>query len=506
MNGFLVLLVKLVLSAVFAVAGATKLADRRSAQQSFEGFGLPSQVIPILAWLLPVTEILIAVALWPTTSAAHGAIAALLLLLLFTGAIAWNLFKGRKPDCRCFGQLSATPIGKSTLIRNVVLAGLAAFLVFAAQPTPSVAEAFSNVSFLQTAVTALALLTVAGFAIGGWLILNILQQQGRLMLRIEAFEKGLGAPGLANREALAMAPTSESGLFVGTPAPAFKLPNVVDDTLVELTHLLARNKPVVLLFSDPGCGPCNQLMPQVATWQKDLTEHFTLAIISRGDKSANQDKASKDGLRDVLLQKDYEIADSFKLYGTPGAVLIGADGKIMAPAVSGADAIERLVRQASGQEALMPLPTPIPLALDSSGIPAVRIGDQAPEFNLQNLTGQMVKFGSQAKKKTVLLFWNPGCGFCSQMLDRLKQWEKNRSGDAPELIVISSGAVQTNRAMGLASEVVLDQSFNAGALYGASGTPSAVLVDEQGRIASEVTVGANAVMELAGEQRQFAAA
>jgi hypothetical protein len=55
--------------------------------------------------------------------------------------------------------------------------------------------------------------------------------------------------------------------------------------------------------------------------------------------------------------------------------------------------------------------------------------------------------------------------------------------------------------MGQISTVVLDQQFAAGRAFGASGTPSAVLVDAEGKIASEVAVGAPAVLELAGGSR-----
>jgi hypothetical protein len=52
--------------------------------------------------------------------------------------------------------------------------------------------------------------------------------------------------------------------------------------------------------------------------------------------------------------------------------------------------------------------------------------------------------------------------------------------------------------MKLSSPVLLDQNFATGRAFGASGTPSAVLVDAEGRIASEVAVGAPAVLGLAG--------
>ncbi len=40
-----------------------------------------------------------------------------------------------------------------------------------------------------------------------------------------------------------------------------------------------------------------------------------------------------------------------------------------------------------------------------------------------------------------------------------------------------------------------------GRSFGAAGTPSAVLVDEEGNVASEVAVGAPAVLELAKAER-----
>ena len=58
-----------------------------------------------------------------------------------------------------------------------------------------------------------------------------------------------------------------------------------------------------------------------------------------------------------------------------------------------------------------------------------------------------------------------------------------------------------NRKMGLHSPVVLDQSFSAGSAFGASGTPSAILVDEEGKVASELRVGAPGVFALAGARQ-----
>jgi len=106
-----------------------------------------------------------------------------------------------------------------------------------------------------------------------------------------------------------------------------------------------------------------------------------------------------------------------------------------------------------------------------------------------------------------VLFWNPGCGFCRQMLDDLKAWEANPPAGAPKLLVVSTGTVDENRALGLRAPMVLDQSATIMSAFGATGTPMAVLVDAQGRIASEVAAGAQAVLALArGEHDMVKAA
>jgi predicted transcriptional regulator len=87
------------------------------------------------------------------------------------------------------------------------------------------------------------------------------------------------------------------------------------------------------------------------------------------------------------------------------------------------------------------------------------------------------------------------------MLPEIKQWEENRPEGAPKLLFVSAGTEEANREMRLTSSVILDQQFAVGRAFGASGTPSAVLVDAEGKIASQVAVGAPAVMELASADK-----
>ncbi len=92
----------------------------------------------------------------------------------------------------------------------------------------------------------------------------------------------------------------------------------------------------LLVFSVPGCGHCDALLPQVAGWQQQHRDRLTVALASR--RSAGQKAATPEthGLRDVLLQANREIAEAYQAKGTPSAVLIGADGKIASPLAWGA--------------------------------------------------------------------------------------------------------------------------------------------------------------------------
>jgi peroxiredoxin len=184
-------------------------------------------------------------------------------------------------------------------------------------------------------------------------------------------------------------------------------------------------------------------------------------------------------------------------------VLIRADGAIGSRVVAGSEAITGLVASAAG--------VPIPITATSGGngrgkilpmpMPAhagLPIGEVAPSVTLPDLTGRTVSLSDFKGRKTLVLFWNPGCGFCQRMLPDLKAWEENRSNGAPDLLLISTGTVESNQNAGLRSPVLLDAELAVARQFRGGGTPSAVLVDAEGKIASELAVGAPGVLALTG--------
>jgi peroxiredoxin len=297
------------------------------------------------------------------------------------------------------------------------------------------------------------------------------------------------------------------GLPVGAQAPAFSLDGL-DGEATTLDDLRAGGKPVVLVFGDPDCGPCAAFLPDLARYQRDYANRLTVALISRGTVAANRAKATQHRLAHVLLQHDREVSTTYQVHGTPSAVLIRADGMIGSAVAQGADQIRSLVGVAVGLPPLAPLPTVhghgdeprnghAGAALPPARAP-LTVGDQAPDLSLRDLSGQTVALADFRGARTLLLFWNPDCGFCQRILDDLRAWESDPPPTAPRLVLVSTGDVEANRAMGLAAPILLESSFEAGRAFGAQGTPSAVLFDEAGTVASETAVGGPAVLALAG--------
>jgi peroxiredoxin/uncharacterized membrane protein YphA (DoxX/SURF4 family) len=483
--GTALLIARLLLASVFALAGVAKLADRAGSKQAIVDFGVSALLASPLTILLPLCELVVAVALILTPTAWWGAVGALALLLLFAMGIVLNLARGHKPDCHCFGQIHSAPAGWKTLARNGLLAAVAGVVVWQGYDSvgPSAASWAGTLSITQLVALIMGLVVLGLLGAQWWFLVHLLRQNGRLLLRLEALEESVAQSGGA-------APSSNggsaSGLAVGTQAPAFSLSGLYGETLT-LEALLSADKPVMLIFTDPNCAPCNALLPEIGRWQQEHTEKLTVALISRGEPEENRTKTSEHGVRHVLLQEDWEVAEAYQIKGTPSAVVVMADGKVGSSVTSGEEAIRSIVAHLVRPQA------PIPVSK--------KVGDAAPELKLPDLEGDTVELSDFKGQKTLALFWNPGCGFCQQMLPDLKEWEENPPEGAPNLLVISAGTKEANEAMGLSSPVVLDQQFSVGRAFGVGGTPSAVLIDEEGRIASEVAVGGPAVLELAGAGR-----
>ena len=503
----LLLVARLLLAVVFVVAGLAKIADLRGSQKAVEGFGVPSFLATPLGTILPFAELAVAIALIPTAWAFYGAIGAAVLLLVFIIGIGANLSVGRQPDCHCFGQLHSEPVGASTLIRNVILAIIAGFVIWQGAAYNNVG--LSAVNWLTTLTAAqyvelvIGVILVALVAIETWLLLQTMTQQGRILTRLELLEEhgvGAGAGGTED---------PGFGLPEDSPAPIFELPDL-DGNLVSLSSILSqgadKKKAAFLVFTSPTCGPCQAMMPSYAEWQEKYADQVTLVMISQGTAEENRAKIAGYGVSHLLLQQDKEVADAYKVRGTPSGVAVSYDGGIYGKMAEGEDNIRDLLTEFT-TGVISRLPNPL-LEINSPKngmtypIPP-KIGEAAPDLHLIDLDDNIIKLSDFRGKPTLLLFWNPGCSFCQGMLKDILLWEKERERKlvkgTPQLLVVSIGGSKMDNQMGFKSKVVLDDtpsSYSAARWFKANGTPMAILLDENGIVSSKLAEGAAEVMEL----------
>lgn len=197
-------------------------------------------------------------------------------------------------------------------------------------------------------------LTWAAVAFALWLSYHLLRQNGRTLLRVEALEAELdiltstlektGAPALGDR-LLAKSRINRNGLTPGTFAPSFTLPRVGGG---ELSLDDYKGRRVLLVFSDPDCGPCDALAPRLERLAKEAPD-LNVVMVSRGDPERNQAKVAEHGITfPVVLQEQWQLSREYAKFATPIAYLIDAEGRVAATVAVGVDAILAL---ASGRPA-----------------------------------------------------------------------------------------------------------------------------------------------------------
>lgn len=494
------LIARLLLAAIFLTSSLSKLADGEGFRRTLREFGTPSILLVALAFVIPAAEFASAAALIFAMFAWWGAATALVLLVGFTMAISISLFHGRRPNCRCFGGLAEAPIGKFTLLRNAAFIFVASFIVTEgwSDVGPSAIDWLTQIPLGRALAAGGALIALCVLVAQAWFLMQLLQQQGRIILRLDALEAKLGSGAPGTLLSLQPPPQPLNGLSIGSAAPAFKLSGLHGETLT-LAALLGTGKPVLLVFVDPDCGPCTALLPELAQWQQGSVSSLAIALIGRGSEEVNRAKVASHGLVQLLLQKDNEVAEAYRIKGTPSAVLIGSDGAIASPVAEGAEAIRALVERA---RYLLPAQLPMPaLPLHHRGngqaVPPAKIGDPAPAVRLPDLNGNIVDLNEFRGFATFAVFWQPSCHFCQELLPELKAFENSRPAGVVQILMISTGTLEENDRLGIRSPILLSPDFSVGSAFGVHGTPSAVLLDEESRIASPIAVGGPAVLALA---------
>lgn len=123
--------VRLVLRGALALlllaTGVPKLARPAAFRHAVADYALlPAAWVAPAAALFALLELALALALLTPGAGAAPALGAASLLALYTGAIAWNLARGRRDiDCGCAGPAGRRPLDAGLVARNALLVAAA---------------------------------------------------------------------------------------------------------------------------------------------------------------------------------------------------------------------------------------------------------------------------------------------------------------------------------------------------------------------------------------------
>lgn len=485
----ILLLIRIFLFAVFALAGIGKLLDLKGAEKAVKEFGVPEDLAKPLSIALPSAELLFAFLLLFTQTAWLGAIGGFLLLAVFIGGMIWQMAKGNAPDCHCFGAIHSEPVSKKSLIRNIIFAILAFFLV--AQGADNQGLSFTDLTGEMAIQLFLGLATIGLLGAVVFYLKKISEQQTQIMRRIEILE-------LVSHEGGHEVKREEAGdphdsLPIGSIAPNFELPDL-SGKIVTFENLLAKRKPLLFFFVSPTCGPCQALLPEIEEWQSELKDKVEFVFVSSGKASENAEKFGGTSFKNILLQEDKEVSALFYAKWTPTAVFINADGIVASHLSVGDEGIRDLVKKVKS------IDFEKPTVFIANGS-ATKLGEDVPEFALQDVHGREITSKDFRGKKTLVTFWSTTCPHCVDMVRELQEWDREKGADEPNLLVFSEGDVEDHKEIGLKSPILIDKGYETSEKFGMNGTPSAVLINENGKIISETATGAANIWALIGKRK-----
>ncbi|MEO8043252.1 MAG: MauE/DoxX family redox-associated membrane protein [Acidobacteriota bacterium] len=490
MMDLVLLIVRLILFAVFALAAVGKFLDLKGSEKAVRDFGTPDEFAKTFAIALPFAEIVFAFCFLFVSTSWLGAIGALILLLAFSGGMVWQMAKGNAPDCHCFGLMHSEPISPKTLVRNIIFALLALFLIAQGRDGQGYGLSDSTSNTMQL-IFILLVLMLAGVAI--FYLKKIVEGQTEILRRIELLE-------VISREGVPLersdAGSPHDGLPIGSPFPEFELTDT-SGREVSRSTLLENGKPAVLFFVSATCEPCKALLPEMERWEAELGDRVNFALFSTGTVEANADKFAVFS-PDVVLQKNRELADLVYARWTPTAIFIRADGTVGSHPAAGDIAIRKLIGTIRDGD---PTKANFFVALSSNGAGQPKIGERIPEFALEDTRGVKITSSDLKGDRTLAVFWSLTCPHCTAMMKELKAWDASRGEADPQLIVFSDGPKEDHEDLGLTAPVVLDAGYKTSESLGMFGTPSAVIVDETGTIVSETAMGASNIWALIGKRK-----
>lgn len=312
-------LAPLLLAVLLVVSAVAKLRDPGDPRAAFESLRVPRALAA--DWIVrsvPWFELALAAALlvlpgWGFLAAAFAAAA---LFGAYLALVTRALLASSDASCNCFGAATSGRVTTWTVARNALLLILALVTLL---------DAFR----LPRAVVA----RVATLSADDWTWL------GMAVLVAAAVFTSFYEGGAAVESAPEPVPpeVDADGEYVRHPIPFAEL--FETDGTARTLRQLAAQRAVLLVWVSLGCGGCQTILPKLPQWAEQLPMIDVRAVLA--DASAVEEASP---LRPLLLEdRDWHTGRLLEVPGSPGGVLLGADGLLAGGPVMGASAIEELV-------------------------------------------------------------------------------------------------------------------------------------------------------------------
>ncbi|MCT1436757.1 MauE/DoxX family redox-associated membrane protein [Brachybacterium paraconglomeratum] len=319
----------ILLSITLLISGLAKLGAREGTQDAMRSLRLPLPTMHAsVASVLPVTEIVLALAIWipapPLQVLLTGLVAALMVTYLVI--IARALTFEEQVHCSCFGTLASPTVSRTTLVRNVILSVLGVLAVVAAA------------SGAMTTLLVQAPMGLIGFGLA-------------LLIAIALTAATIGGSVAEPDADASTAPVTtaadadEDELldYERSPIPAAVLQQA-DGRLITLTQLTAQ-RAALLVFVTEGCGPCERVLDHAGEWIGELEQTLQVRFVFSRPLDQLRERTT-DRVAGYALH-DLQFTARTALGGTsaPSAVLLGADGQLAGGPVNGGSAVIEFVQE-----------------------------------------------------------------------------------------------------------------------------------------------------------------
>ncbi|WP_207555901.1 MauE/DoxX family redox-associated membrane protein [Intrasporangium flavum] len=322
-----------VLAVVLVVSAVGKLRSPSRSAEAFRDLRVPAPlrhraVVEALPW----GELLLAVLL-VSVGGLPGVLAAAAAVLLFASylALVVRALGFEAPvDCACFGEFAPGRITRRTVVRNAWLLVLAVLSLVLADP----ADGISVLGRLSTAGAWPWLLAAAAAALTTWLVTAPAPDAGAPSAAPPA-SGPLGDPAAA---------TDADDDYVRTRTPS--LPVVLGDGTETDLRQLSTQRAQLLLFVSEGCGSCQDVIAAAPRWRTELPAVDVRLVVTvppgEGALTSSEEPQS-------LHDPRQRLRDTFGFWGTPSALLLGADGLLAGGPVTGGEAVPEFVDEIRAQ-------------------------------------------------------------------------------------------------------------------------------------------------------------